>query len=144
MTARLSLWLSIAGLLVSAYMTYAHFNAEALVCSESAVIDCATVTTSKWSELFGIPVAFLGLAFFIGMTVLTLPFAWRVPVLGTVRLLGIGVGVLMVVYLVAAEVLLIGKICIWCTVVHVITLVLAGLLVSAALRPSNLAAPLRD
>ena len=134
----LSLLLSIAGLLTSAYLTYTHFNAGALLCSADAVIDCETVTTSEQSALFGIPVAFLGLAFFAFLTVICLPFAWRVEALKWVRLAAVGVGVLMVVYLVAAELLVIGKICLWCTVVHVITLALAYLLVSASLRPSNL------
>jgi uncharacterized membrane protein len=143
-TARLSLLLPIAGLLVSGYLTYAHFNADALVCAESAVIDCAAVTSSDQSELFGIPVALLGLLFFAEMTVLCLPWARRIPILRWVRLGSVGVGVLMVVHLVAAELLLIGKICLWCTVVHVITLVLAGLLVFEELRPSSLEPPLPD
>lgn len=134
----LSLLLSIAGLLTSAYLTYTHFDAGALLCSADAVIDCETVTTSEQSELLGVPVAFLGLAFFAFLTVICLPFAWRVDALRWVRLAAVGVGVLMVVYLVAAEFLIIGKICLWCTVVHVITLALAYLLVSASLRTSNL------
>jgi len=134
----LSLLLSIAGLLTSAYLTYTHFNTNALLCSADAVIDCETVTTSEQSELFGIPVAFLGLAFFAFLTVICLPFAWRIEALKWVRLGAAAIGVLMVVYLVAAEFLIIGKICLWCTVVHVITLALACLLVSASLRTSNL------
>jgi uncharacterized membrane protein len=134
----LSLLLSIAGLLTSTYLTFTHFNAGALLCSADTVIDCETVTTSDQSELLGIPVAFLGLAFFAFLTVICLPFAWRIDALKWVRLGAIGVGVLMVVYLVAAEFLIIGKICLWCTVVHVITLALAYLLLSASLRTSNL------
>ncbi|HEX7307014.1 vitamin K epoxide reductase family protein [Lentzea sp.] len=134
----LSLLLSIAGLLTSAYLTYTHFNASALLCSADAVIDCETVTTSEQSELFGVPVAFLGLAFFAFLTVICLPFAWRVDALRWVRLAAAGAGVLMVVYLVAAELLIIGKICLWCTVVHVITLALAYLLVTTSLRTSSL------
>ncbi|MGZ3142859.1 vitamin K epoxide reductase family protein [Lentzea chajnantorensis] len=130
----LSLLLSVAGLLVSAYLTYAHFDRDALVCSADAVVDCETVTSSDQSELFGIPVAILGLAFFAFLTVICLPFAWRVEPLRWVRLGAAGIGVLMVVYLVAAEFLIIGKICLWCTAVHVITLALAYLLVAADLR----------
>lgn len=134
----LSLLLSIAGLLTSAYLTYTHFDRDALVCSADAVVDCETVTSSEQSELFGIPVAILGLAFFVFLTAICLPFAWRIDALKWVRLGAVGIGVLMVVYLVAAELLIIGKICLWCTVVHVITLALAYLLVSASLRTSRL------
>ncbi|SDN99078.1 vitamin K epoxide reductase family protein [Lentzea jiangxiensis] len=135
---QLSLLLSIAGLLTSAYLTYAHFDTSALLCSADAVVDCGTVTTSEQSALLGVPVAFLGLAFFAFLTVICLPFAWRVEALRWVRLAAVGAGVLMVVYLVAAEFLIIGKICLWCTAVHVITLALACLLVSASLRTSSL------
>ncbi|ROP40600.1 vitamin K epoxide reductase family protein [Saccharothrix texasensis] len=133
-----SLVLSLAGLAVSTYLTVAHFTAGALLCAEGEVIDCGTVTTSEQSELFGIPVAVLGLAFFAFMTVACLPFAWRSEALHWARLVAVGVGVLFVVYLVAAEFLLIGKICLWCTAVHVITLALAAALVTGALRRSNL------
>ncbi|WP_238598704.1 vitamin K epoxide reductase family protein [Saccharothrix sp. ALI-22-I] len=129
-----SLALSLAGLAVSTYLTIAHFTAGALLCAEGEVIDCGTVTTSEQSELLGIPVAVLGLAFFAFLTVVCLPFAWRVEALHWARLASVGVGVLFVVYLVAAEFLLIGKICLWCTAVHVITLALAGVLVTGALR----------
>ncbi|GAA3878805.1 hypothetical protein GCM10022243_49390 [Saccharothrix violaceirubra] len=130
----ISLVLAIAGLAVSAYLTYTHFDPDVLLCSEGAVIDCGTVTTSEQSEFLGIPVAVLGLAFFVGITVLCLPAAWRDRRLHWARLGAAGVGVLFVVYLVAAEFVLIGKICLWCTAVHVITLALAGVLVAGALR----------
>jgi uncharacterized membrane protein len=133
-----SLVLSVAGLAVSTYLTVAHFTADVLLCAEGEVIDCDTVTTSEQSELFGIPVAVLGLAFFAFLTAACLPSAWRSPALHWARLVSVGVGVLFVVYLVAAEFLLIGKICLWCTAVHVITLALAGVLVAGALRRSNL------
>lgn len=133
-----SLLLSLAGLAVSTYLTVAHFRRGALLCAEGELVDCGTVTTSEQSELLGIPVAVLGLGFFAFLTVACLPFAWRVEALHWARLAAAGVGVVFVVYLVAAEFLLIGKICLWCTAVHVITLALAGVLVTGALRRSSL------
>jgi uncharacterized membrane protein len=134
----ISLLLALAGLAVSIYLTVAHYStSELLVCAENSVVDCASVTSSEQSKLLGIPVADLGTAFYLFLTVLCLPQAWRVRRLTHVRLAAVGVGVLMVVYLIAAEVFLIGKICLWCTVVHVITLALAALLVTAELRASN-------
>ncbi|MBB5955424.1 putative membrane protein [Saccharothrix tamanrassetensis] len=132
--APVSLALSIAGLAVSAYLTVTHFSADALLCAEGEVVDCGTVTTSEQSEFLGIPVAVLGLAFFAFITLLCLPVAWRDRRLHWLRLGSVGVGVLFVVWLIAAEFVLIGKICLWCTAVHVITLALAGVLVTAALR----------
>ena len=135
-----SLVLALAGLATSIYLTIAHYGSpELLVCAENSVVDCASVTSSEQSKLFGITVADLGTAFYAAMTLLCLPQAWRSPNrwIGWARLGATGVGVLMVVYLVAAELFLIGKICLWCTVVHVITLALAALLVTAELRTSN-------
>jgi uncharacterized membrane protein len=132
------LLLSLAGLAVSTYLTVAHFRQGALLCAEGEVVDCGTVTTSEQSELLGVPVAVLGLAFFAFLSVATLPFAWRVPALHWARLAAVGAGVLFVVYLVAAEFLRIGTICLWCTAVHVITLALAAVLVTGALRRSSL------
>jgi uncharacterized membrane protein len=134
----LSLLLTLAGLAVSIYLTIAHYStSDLLVCAENSVVDCASVTSSDQSKLLGIPVADLGTAFFAFLTLLCLPQAWRSQKLNYLRLGTTAIGVLMVVYLIAAELFLIGKICLWCTVVHVITLALAALLVTAELRPSN-------
>ncbi len=125
--------LSFTGLAISVYMTIAHYNHRvALVCVETGTIDCASVTSSEYSELFGIPLPLLGLAYFIGMAALTNPWAWRShsPAFRWGRLAGVIGGVLFVVYLVSAELLVLGKICLWCTAVHVITVVLFGLVVA--------------
>ncbi|ATE56934.1 MULTISPECIES: vitamin K epoxide reductase family protein [Actinosynnema] len=126
--------LSLLGLATSVYLTVTHFQQELLVCSENSLVDCGTVTSSEQSELFGVPVAVLGALFFAFLTAISLPWAWRVPPLRWVRLGAVGVGVLLVVYLVAAEFLLIGKVCLWCTVVHVVTLAQAGVLVRGELK----------
>ncbi|GAA3109488.1 vitamin K epoxide reductase family protein [Streptosporangium carneum] len=124
--------LSLAGLAVSAYLTVVHYDhTVSLVCAESARIDCASVTSSEYSQLLGIPVPLLGLAFFLGIGALVTPWAWRSesPLIRWSRFGGVIVGVLFVVYLVSAELLVLGKICLWCTAVHVITVVLFGLVV---------------
>ncbi|MEV8637645.1 vitamin K epoxide reductase family protein [Streptosporangium sp. NPDC051023] len=125
--------LSLAGLAVSVYLTLAHYDtAVSLVCVENSTIDCASVTSSGYSELLGIPVPVLGLAFFVGIGALTTPWAWRSesPLLRWGRLGAVIVGVLFVVYLVSAELLVLGKICLWCTAVHVITVALFGFVVA--------------
>ena len=50
-----TLILSIAGLGVATYLTITHFDKVALVCSNSGAINCAKVTTSPQSYVFGIP-----------------------------------------------------------------------------------------
>lgn len=59
-----ALVLAVAGGAVSTYLTIEHFTgSQQLACPESATINCAKVTTSRWSHLVGVPVAVLGLAF---------------------------------------------------------------------------------
>ncbi|MEU4830078.1 vitamin K epoxide reductase family protein [Streptosporangium sp. NPDC023615] len=122
--------LVIAGAAVSAYLTVDHYSQEvSLVCAENARIDCAAVTSSEFSTLFGVPLPLLGLAFFLGFGALVTPWALRSahPALRWGRLGVAGGGVLFVVYLVAAELIVLGKFCLWCTAVHVTTLLLFGL-----------------
>jgi uncharacterized membrane protein len=126
------LLVSVAGLAVAAYLTYEHFTAgSTLACPDTGVVNCVKVTTSQYSDFLGIPVALLGLGFFAAMTVLSLPPLWRTesPWPGRVRLAAVVVGVIFVCYLIWAELFRIDAICLWCTVVHALTLVLFGLVV---------------
>ncbi len=126
--------LSVAGLAVAAYLTVAHYTTSAiLACSDSGIVNCGKVTTSPESVILGIPVAVLGLVFFASMIGLNLPVAWRRGglALGLVRQAAVVVGIGFVLYLVSAELLVIGAICLWCTSVHVLTFLLF-LVVTAA------------
>jgi uncharacterized membrane protein len=84
--------------------------------------------------VFGIPVATLGLAYFLPMIALSLPKAWRSADrrihLARLALSVVGVG--MIVYLVIAELFIIKAICLWCTSVHVLTFVLFVIIVTAS------------
>jgi uncharacterized membrane protein len=135
-----SLALAVVGLLVSGYLTFEHYSTSvALACPDTGAVNCVKVTTSSYSKLLGIPVALLGLLFFVGVTALTVPVAWRStnPWVARGRLAAAAAGVLFVLYLVWAELFRIDAICLWCTVVHLATLALfAVLLLSAALGPS--------
>ncbi|TWP34427.1 vitamin K epoxide reductase family protein [Leekyejoonella antrihumi] len=127
-----SLVLCVLGLLDAAYLTYEHYSGStSLACSDTQLVNCTKVTTSQWSELAGIPVALLGLLFFIAMTLLCLPVVWRraPQLVQQIRLGAAAIGLLMVFYLVWAEFFKIHAICLWCTGVHVITFVLLIVLV---------------
>jgi uncharacterized membrane protein len=146
--------LAIAGLGVSAYLTYTHFSeAKILGCSESGLVNCQKVTTSPQSYVSGIPVAVLGLAFYAFAVPVMSPWAWRLARrenmvarwvwhnLGVIRLASVLAGVGFVLYLLYAELFIIGSICLYCTSVHVITFLLFVLTVFAAaawgLRPGQ-------
>ncbi len=86
--------------------------------------NCEKVTQSPQSEIFGIPVAMLGLAFFVPMLLLCLPAAWRAADrrIHLARLVLSVTGVGMIIYLIIAELFIIKAICLWCSSVHVATL----------------------
>jgi uncharacterized membrane protein len=131
-----TLALSLAGLGVSIYLTIAHYtSAKILDCSANGLIDCTKVTTSSQSMVFGVlPVAVLGLAFYVFMVAVNTPWGWRarLPAIWWARLGSAVVGIGFVLYLIYAEIIQIGNICLWCTSVHVITFALFVLLIFAA------------
>ncbi len=123
----LALGLAVIGTLLSAYLTYEHYTQnKTLACSATATVNCAKVTESQWSSFLGIPVALLGLGFFLVMVVLCTPRLMRAPGRrwDAVRLVLAGVGLAFALYLVFAELFHIGAICLWCTGVHVVTFLL--------------------
>jgi uncharacterized membrane protein len=133
------LLLCLIGLGASAYLTFEHFSSSTtLACPDTGAINCVKVTTSSYSHLFGVPVALLGLLFYLVVTVLCLPVMWRSDKtwVGRARLVATVGGVAFVLYLVWAELFRIEAICLWCTVVHATTIALfAVVLLAAALRP---------
>jgi uncharacterized membrane protein len=134
--SRLALVLSLGGLGIATYLTIAHFGHVALVCSNSGAINCQKVTTSAQSYFLHIPVAMLGLGFYVAMTALNLPVAWRSADrrVHIARLALLVVGMCFALYLVSAELLLIGAICLWCTGVHLVTFSLFVLVVQTVPR----------
>jgi uncharacterized membrane protein len=121
---------SLVGVGVSAYLTAAHFaSATILACSAGGLVNCERVTTSAQSELLGIPVAILGLAWFAAMGVFTSGSAWRSSLMAVAaaRLALALAGMSFVLYLLYSELFTIGAICLWCTVAHVLAFVLFAL-----------------
>lgn len=128
-----TLALSLGGLGISLYLTIAHYTTPtALACPDTGILNCEKVTTSPESVLFGIPVALLGLVFYVVMTALNSPWAWRAgwPALGWVRLGSLIAGIAFVLYLIYTELFTLDAICPWCTSVHVITFLLFALVVA--------------
>jgi uncharacterized membrane protein len=130
----LSLALSLIGLGIATYLTIAHFvGTQALVCSDNGLINCSAVTTSAQSHFLGLPVSVLGLAYYVVMVVINSPPMWYSPD-RRVHLLRVGLmilGMAFALYLVSAELLIIDKICIWCTGVHIVTFALFVVVMTA-------------
>jgi uncharacterized membrane protein len=127
--------LCLIGLGVATYLTIAHFDTHvALACPKTNFVNCETVTTSAQSHILGIPVAVLGLFYFVPMLALCLPVAWRSADrrIHLARLVLACIGVATIIYLIIAELFLIHAICLWCTSVHLITFLVFVIVVTAS------------
>ena len=127
-----------SALAVSLYLTVEHLvspSGEGLVCPATAAINCVKVTTSPQSKFLGIPVALLGLVFYLGVFALNLPVMWRSTssAVRWTRLGAVSVGMAFVLWLVYAELYIIRSLCLWCTVVHILTFVLFALTLYATM-----------
>jgi len=134
-----TLLLSLLGLAVSTYLTIEHFgHSNLLVCPSNSLFNCEQVTTSAESYFLGVPVAVLGLINYVIMTGLNSPWAWRAKNywLHVARfVISVG-GMCFVLWLISAELVIIGHICLYCTAVHIITFAL--LLVLTRVSPQQL------
>ncbi|PIN76665.1 hypothetical protein COV17_01615 [Candidatus Woesearchaeota archaeon CG10_big_fil_rev_8_21_14_0_10_36_11] len=115
--------ISLLGIFLSGYLTYTHYNppTDGSVCVIGEEDSCSLVTTSVYSKIFGIPVALLGIAWFVMLGFLTITlftnkkyareiFSWTI------------LGVVFVAYFIFAEIQL-KTICIICTYVHILTII---------------------
>lgn len=133
-----SFLLAILGLAISAYETYAHFNGSHLAgcpTGGGGTFNCTAVITSPQSMVFNvIPVAILGLAFYVVAVPLFSPWAWRLrqPLVHELRLGSVIVGLGFVMYLIYAEVYQISDVCEYCTGVHIVTFLLFCITVFSA------------
>ncbi len=108
--------LSLAGIFISTYLTlYKLGFIGELSCS---IGSCETVNASRWSVIFGLPVAAWGLLFYIDVFVIalvgTMPRFEDEPFISVVLALEAGIGVLFSAWLTYLELAVIHAICIWC------------------------------
>ena len=55
---------ALAGVAVAAYLTRVHYDEDVLICT---VGDCKTVQESRYAELWGVPIALLGLGMYLAI-----------------------------------------------------------------------------
>lgn len=119
--------LSLVGLAISIYLTIAHFtSSNILACPNTGTINCAKVTTSAQSYFLKVPVAIWGLIYYLYLSLLNSPTGFRNSRLRTLRLISMIAGIAFVLWLISAELLIINSICLWCTSVHLVTVLLFG------------------
>jgi uncharacterized membrane protein len=113
--SQLAIILTIIGLLVSIYMTIYKITSNDSMCIGSG--DCKTVNASRYAEVYGIPVAVLGVAGY--SAILAVLLLERKPGFfqqnGTLLLFGLSLtGFLFTLYLIFVEVALIRAYCPFC------------------------------
>jgi uncharacterized membrane protein len=121
--------IAVAGVAIAAYLTATHANAIPLFCSINSVVNCASVTHSAYSVIPGtsIPISSLGVAWFAVSGLLSL-VGWRAAAVGgpepgwlrPLHLVWATLALIFVLYLVYVEIVVLRKVCEWCTVVHLL------------------------
>ncbi len=118
------------GVLVSGYLTLLHYDGRIpLVCTSGSLVNCEQVLTSPSSRVLGVPVAAFGLVWFLA----ALALAWgslrprpapEPPGLRATALAWTAAGTASVLWLIYQELGVVGKVCVWCTIVHLLVLAL--------------------
>ncbi len=133
---RTSLLLVLAGLLISAYLTYVKFSDAAVVCTDSGAINCDVVQNSVWSRLAGIDIALLGLLAWLLLgallTMETRSNALRAH--GPLLVFGLSLfGFLFSLWLIYVQAGILAAFCLWC-LGHELVMTLMFLASAARLR----------
>jgi uncharacterized membrane protein len=118
---------------IAAYLVYTHYAGGSVVCSTGG---CETVERSRYADVFGVPVALVGL---LGSAAILLTLArGDLPA----RVAGVavtGCGLVFAAYLVVVQLAVLGAVCEWCIANDALVAVLAVLAVLRA-RPDLRAA----
>jgi uncharacterized membrane protein len=110
--------LAAGGVLVSGYLSVKRFTGGNLACSRWA--ECDVVNNSVYAKLYGVPVAFIGLAGYLvimclAMAALQMEGAAQRRLLALGFLLALG-GLGFSLYLTYLEIYVIEAICTWCVI----------------------------
>lgn len=115
---------------ISGYLSYLKLSDTKAACLQGGTFDCGTVLNSSYSEIQGIPIAWLGLA--VNLIVLgLLLLETRVGIVkrfGPPMIFGIVLfATIYSVYLVYVQAAIIGSYCPWCLTHEALIFVLFGL-----------------
>jgi len=129
----------LAGVGVSVYLTFVHYSAAPLVCSAGGAIDCGRVLSSGFAVIGGssLPTSAAGIVWFaVSAGLATAQLGGRdSALLARMQLAWSAVGLATVIGLVFIEIVMLGAVCLWCTVAHTLVLI-TFLLVITTRRPA--------
>lgn len=116
--------LGVLGAGVMAYLTYLHYSGVSSLCDFGEGFSCSTVNQSTFSEILGVPVAVLGLVYFLAVASLLVfrctkgVFTW--VLLGSVFSIAFGI------YLSAVEHFVLESICLYCEMSKLVMIAIIG------------------
>lgn len=107
--------LALLGVGISAYLAYLKITNNTLSCGLG---QCTVVQTSKYSEIFGIPVAILGLEYYLALLVLSWSKFKKATQIWAL------LGLAFSSYLTVLELFILKAICGWCVLSFVIIIII--------------------
>ena len=124
--------LAIAGIADAGYLTYEHYAHAVPTCTINRFLpmfsDCGAVLRSKYSLIFGVPLALLGLIhYFILAGVLALAITFNKKFWWFWVLIEATAGAFASVYFMYLQIGIIGKLCLYCTISALISFIIFSL-----------------
>lgn len=113
--------LAAAGAAIASYLLYVRATGSAIACPTGG---CETVQSSRYSEIFGIPVAAFGLAGFVALFATAVARGERARTTHVALALGAAAFTGYLLYLQGA---VIGSFCAWCLAADLVATVIAAL-----------------
>ncbi len=111
---------AVAGLLVSIYLTALHYAGSPAACPIGGPVNCELVLMSPYAVVAAttVPTSAAGILWFAITALLwTRRFGWM-------QVAWSAIGMAVVLYLVFIEIVKLGAICLWCTLAHVLVLLI--------------------
>ena len=126
--------LAVAGIVFSSFALREHYRTEDSPCHINDVWDCGEVNHSKYAELFGVPVAAIGIAGYLALGILALKRSYRAMLVASVIALGFSL------YLTHIEKDVLRAWCIYCVgsqgVISLMTLLAITVNIQGLFRPN--------
>lgn len=122
--------LALLGIADAFYLTLAHYDDQVtLACPNTGFVNCAPVLTSKYSYVPGteLPISVPGMAWCLavaGLALLGIFLGTERRWLRLAEFFWTLLGMFTILYLVYVEIVLVHNLCLWCTVLHALILLM--------------------
>lgn len=119
--------LAVAGIFVATLALRIHYSMDAPPCDINAHWDCGIVNHSRYSAIYGIPVAAVGIAGYVVIAILALARRYRLLLVASLA------GLAFTLYLTRIEARILEVWCLYCVISQAIMAVIALLSIITAL-----------